>query len=71
MSKANYLADAGAAISTVAVATHTFSDWLSDAALVVAILSGSLAAAWHVYKFYTVLQSRKGGNDASKEDTES
>ena len=61
-------ADAGAALSTVSVAAYTFSDLLNDAALVVAIVSGSLAAAWHVYKFYQEYRLRKGGNNASKSD---
>ena len=64
-------ADLGAAISTASVAAYTFSDLLNDGALVVAIISGSLAAAWHVYKFYNEYKSRKGGNDASKPDKKS
>ena len=64
-----YAADAGAAISTASVAAYTFSDMLNDAALVVAIVSGTLAAAWHVYKFYQEYSSR--GNNASKSNTKS
>jgi len=59
-----YAADAGAALSTASVAAYTFADILNEAALIVAIVSGSLAAAWHIYKFYQ--EYRKGGNDASK-----
>ena len=56
-------ADVGAAVSTVAVSAYTFTNFLNDAALVVAILSGSLAIAWHIYKFYQEWKNR--GNSES------
>jgi len=62
----NHAADMGAAISTATVATYAFSDILSDAALVVAIISGSLAAAWHIYKFYQEFRGKR--NDAKSTD---
>ncbi len=60
-----HVADMGAAVSTATVAAYTFTEFLNDAALIVAIISGSLAAAWHVFKFYQEYKSRKGANDAS------
>jgi hypothetical protein len=63
---AQHTADAGAALSTAAVATYSFTEFLNDAALVVAIVSGSLAAAWHVYKFYQEYKQR--GNNASTQN---
>jgi hypothetical protein len=56
-------ADLGAAVSTVGIATYSFTNFLEDTALVVAIISGSLAAAWHIYKFY---QEYRGKKDARK-----
>ncbi|MAG24817.1 hypothetical protein CMI47_04485 [Candidatus Pacearchaeota archaeon] len=61
-----HMADLGAVVSTAAVVTYSFTDILHGAALVVAIVSGSLAAAWHTYKFY--LEYRNRGNDASNAD---
>ena len=60
-------ADIGAAVSTATVAGYTFTNFLNDTALVIAIISGSLAAAWHVYKFY---QEYRGKQDASKSNKE-
>jgi len=60
-----HIADIGAAVSTASVAAYTFTDYLHDAALGVAILSGSLAAAWHIYRFYQEFKSRKGANDGT------
>lgn len=61
-------ADIGAAVSTVTVAGYTYTNFLSDAALVVAIISGGLAAAWHIYKFYREYRYRKGENYESNKD---
>ena len=49
---ADRAADIGAVASTAGVATYNFTDFLNDTALIVAIISGGLAAAWHIYKFY-------------------
>ena len=61
-----HAADLGAAASTAVVATYTFTEFLNDTALIVAIISGSLAAAWHVYKFYQEYRNR--GKDATTEN---
>lgn len=61
----NHIADVGAAVSTASVATYSFTDLLNEAALIVAILSGSLAAAWHIYKFYQEWKNR-GKDESSK-----
>lgn len=59
-------ADLGAAISTVGIATYSFTNFLEDTALIVAIISGSLAAAWHVYKFYQEYRGKRESNKNSK-----
>jgi hypothetical protein len=66
-----HVADVAAAVSTSAVATYHFTDFLEQGALVVAIISGGLAAAWHVYRFYREYKDRKGGNYASTKNIQS
>jgi hypothetical protein len=68
---AQTLADLGAATSTATIAAYSFTDFLEQGALMVAILSGSLAAAWHVYKFYQAYKHRKGANDGTTGNTSS
>lgn len=55
-------ADIAAGVSTVSVAGYALIPWLEVAALFVAIVSGVLAIAWHVYRFYQEYKSRKGGD---------
>jgi len=54
-----HVADAAAAVSTVSVATYTLTDFLEQTALVVAIISGSLAIAWHIYQFVKAYRQGK------------
>ena len=61
---ADRAADLGAAVSTTSVAAYTFTNFINDTAIIVAILSGSLAAAWHIYKFYQEYKLRRGKNDS-------
>jgi len=57
-----HVADVAAAVSTVSVATYTLTDFLEQTALVVAIISGSLAIAWHIFQFVRAYrQSRDTG----------
>lgn len=54
-----HVADAAAALSTSTVAAYTFTDYLNDAALMVAIISGGMAITWHIFQFVRAYKDRK------------
>lgn len=54
-----HAADAAAAVSTASVAAYTLTDFLEQTALVVAIVSGGLAIAWHIFQFIRAYRQRK------------
>lgn len=53
------VADGAAALSAGTVAA-TYSGLLNDAALVVAIISGLVAIAWHIHLFRQDRKNRRG-----------
>lgn len=55
---AEHVADAGAATAVAAASYVGFFD-PHTAAAYVAIVSGSLAAAWHIYKFYEAWREKR------------
>jgi hypothetical protein len=59
-----HAADIGAGVATVATGFY-FIEVLEATALIIAILSGTAALAWHIYRAYREYQFRKGGNYAS------
>ena len=48
-------------MSTASVAAYTFTDFLEQTALIVAIISGTLAIAWHIVQFVRLKREQKKG----------